>query len=197
MIHLVLGGARSGKSSFAESQAQKLSDQVIYIATASDDDSEMQQRIAHHQVSRPKHWHLIEEKLLLSQALEKIFTAIEMNKQSSGGVILIECLTLWLSNWLCLVDGGGSSLKEFEHEKTKFIEIIQTSPIPVILVSNEVGSGIVPIGELSRQFVDQAGWLNQAIAKAADQVDLVVAGLPLVLKKSDSSILVNAGDLVC
>lgn len=184
MNQLVIGGARSGKSSFAESQAKGLSDSVIYIATASADDSEMQQRIAHHQTSRPQQWKLIEEKLLLSRILKNSFAEINHNQMTKSKVILIDCLTLWLSNWLCRIDAKLASLEEWNVEKNQFIEQLANSPVSIILVSNEVGSGIVPMGELSRQFVDQAGWLNQAVAEVVDQVTLVVAGLPLSLKST-------------
>ena len=179
MIHLVLGGARSGKSSFAESLALATEKKVFYVATATAGDNEMQQRIARHQQSRPQTWQLIEEPLKLSEVFEKIDT--------EECFFIIECMTLWLSNWLCADDGNG-----FIKEKENFLEIIQQaqsaraqsdqSNLDIVIVSNEVGSGIVPLGELSRQFVDEAGWLNQALAKVADKVTLVAAGCPLTLK---------------
>lgn len=174
MIHLVLGGARSGKSSFAESLALATEKKVFYVATATAGDNEMQQRIARHQQSRPQIWQLIEEPLKLSEVFEKIDT--------EECFFIIECMTLWLSNWLCADDGNG-----FIKEKEGFLKIIQQaqseqSNLDIVIVSNEVGSGIVPLGELSRQFVDEAGWLNQALARIADRVTLVAAGCPLILK---------------
>jgi adenosylcobinamide kinase / adenosylcobinamide-phosphate guanylyltransferase len=197
MIQLVLGGARSGKSSYAESQADKLSDQVIYIATAGADDVEMKQRIANHQSSRPSHWRLIEEKFLLSEVLKNLIDCWEPNKQVSRPVILIDCLTLWLSNWLCRFQDEQGELNEWEREKANFMEQLQRLPVPILLVSNEVGSGIVPMGELSRQFVDQAGWLNQAIAKVSERVVLVAAGLPLMLKDSGKKAPTENGSNPC
>lgn len=168
MIHLVLGGARSGKSGYAEQWAADHQRPVTVIATATADDDEMANRIAHHQASRPDHWQVIEEPLFLSRALSKV---------EPDHVIMIDCLTLWLSNWLCKAD---PSL--WQKQKTEFINQLCQLKQPLVMVSNEVGSGIVPLGELSRHFVDQAGWLNQSIAALADEVSLVVAGLPLSLK---------------
>lgn len=166
MIHLVIGGARSGKSTFAESLATNSND-VVYIATATAGDEEMKKRIQHHQQSRPKDWQLIEETLYLSQVIQR----------ESSQTLLIDCMTLWLTNWLC-----SDQNENWAQEKHHFIEQLQNYSSDIIIVSNEVGSGIVPLGELSREFVDQAGWLNQALAKVADQVTLVVAGLPIALK---------------
>ncbi|MCW8875866.1 MAG: bifunctional adenosylcobinamide kinase/adenosylcobinamide-phosphate guanylyltransferase [Kangiellaceae bacterium] len=175
MIHLVLGGARSGKSRFAESVAQGISDtnknkEITYIATATAGDDEMRARIAHHQASRPDEWQLIEETLYLSTRLADL---------APGSVVIIECLTLWLTNWLC-----SENEQSWLIEKQAFLESLKHSQAEVILVSNEVGSGIVPLGELSREFVDQAGWLNQSVAAIADEVTLVVAGFPVSVKSS-------------
>ncbi len=171
MMALILGGARSGKSNFAENLAKDLSEAncVIYVATATADDKEMAARIAFHQKSRPQDWQLIEETLYLSSIL---------NNAKPGQTILIDCLTLWLTNWLC-----SEKNKDWQTEKDQFLTALQSTKANVILVSNEVGSGIVPMGELSREFVDQAGWLNQAIAKVVDKVSLIVAGCELPLIK--------------
>lgn len=177
MIHFVIGGARSGKSKFAETICIDLSQEngiaaveskMTYVATATAGDDEMRQRIQHHQQSRNSHWHLIEEPFYLSD----IFSQVD-----AKSVVLIDCLTLWLSNWLCSHD-----LESFEQEKAAFVDQLLSFKGDIVIVSNEVGSGIVPMGELSRQFSDQAGWLNQAIASIASKVSLVVAGCPLVLK---------------
>ncbi len=194
MIQLVIGGARSGKSSFAESLAGDLAEKVTYVATATADDSEMQQRIAHHQASRPQHWKLIEEKYLLSSVLKSNLADSDPMTQKNGNVMLIDCLTLWLSNWLCRIEAKLASIEEWNIEKDQFIQQLVDSPFPIVIVSNEVGSGIVPMGELSRQFVDQAGWLNQAIANVADQVTLVVAGLPVNLKDASQQSSKFKGD---
>ena len=179
MIHLVLGGARSGKSRFAERLAEDLSSkvnrEVTYVATATAADGEMEQRIEQHRKQRPQHWHLIEETLYLDQIFDRV-----VNRDSGiKEVVLIDCMTLWLSNWLC-----SYSDEVYLQQRDDFIAALQGFEGDCIIVSNEVGSGIVPIGELSRRFADQAGWLNQALAKVSDNTTLVVAGLPLVLKGS-------------
>ncbi|MGX9461615.1 bifunctional adenosylcobinamide kinase/adenosylcobinamide-phosphate guanylyltransferase [Shewanella sp. A14] len=175
MIHLVLGGARSGKSRFAEQRVAEyaaIGYQCVYLATATALDQEMSERIDQHQqdrVSSPHGWTLHEQAYDIAQTL----VAIDKPQQ----VILLDCLTLLLTNHL-LLDNGAS----WDTQKSLLIENLLTLQSDVVLVSNEVGSGIVPMGELNRRFVDEAGWLNQAIAAISDQVTLVVAGLPLSLK---------------
>ncbi|TQV74993.1 bifunctional adenosylcobinamide kinase/adenosylcobinamide-phosphate guanylyltransferase [Aliikangiella marina] len=173
MIHLILGGARSGKSRFAESQVEHCENNLIYVATATAGDNEMAKRIAMHQERRSDSWKLIEEPLHLSQIIEKHSTV--------ENTLLIECLTLWLSNWLCRGDQHS-----WQVERTAFIKALHATQAKVIIVSNEVGSGVVPLGELSRDFVDQAGWLNQTLAQVADKVTLVVAGCPVDLTPHQS-----------
>jgi len=177
MIHFVTGGARSGKSQFAENLSEVLSKtqqrQLVYVATATIYDDEMRQRIDLHKHRRDENWLLIEEPQHLAQCLQNI---------PEQSVVLIDCMTLWLTNWLC-----SENFDEFAAQKQQFLELLTTkfadeNNCDCIIVSNEVGSGIVPMGELSRDFVDHAGWLNQAIAKLADEATLVVAGLPLKLK---------------
>jgi adenosylcobinamide kinase/adenosylcobinamide-phosphate guanylyltransferase len=198
-VQLIIGGARSGKSSLAERYAKLSNLPVTYIATAQAFDSEMQQRIEQHQSDRPEHWQLIESPLLLAKAIETAVSAACIDKvnNSQGICILVDCLTLWLSNCLCKqnaktdnsVDGN---LEYWQQEKQQLLaqlkKIQQQDGVDIILVSNEVGHGIVPMGELSRQFVDQAGWLHQAIASIADEVEFVMAGLPLTLKSSEKVI---------
>ena len=172
MIHLILGGARSGKSSYAENLAKQWGDKVIYVATATADDKEMETRICHHKKSRPPEWRLIEEPFLLSSIVNQ--------HKDEKNVLLIDCLTLWLSNWLCKkVDSQQSN---WEDESNNFLDSLNESTNTIFIVSNEVGSGIIPMGELTREFSDKAGWLNQKVASIADKVTLVVAGLPLELK---------------
>ncbi|ASP48786.1 bifunctional adenosylcobinamide kinase/adenosylcobinamide-phosphate guanylyltransferase [Cognaticolwellia beringensis] len=207
-VQLIIGGARSGKSSLAEQYAKLSNLPVTYIATAQAFDTEMQQRIAQHQAERPEHWSLVESPFLLAKAIE---SAIASSASTSGICILVDCLTLWLSNSLCkpsvdndsIVDGNLNfcNLDYWQQEKAQLLTVLeriqlqkntQTSAsferrVEIILVSNEVGHGIVPMGELSRQFVDQAGWLHQAIAKIADNVEFVMAGLPLTLKSSENT----------
>lgn len=173
MKHLVLGGARSGKSTFAENLAleqltlKKTDKPIIYIATATADDTEMSDRIQQHQSRREQQWQTVEEPIYLANALAKC---------PSESIILVDCLTLWLSN--CLHKNN------WELQKTKFLETIATLNSTIILVSNEVGSGIVPMGELSRQFVDESGWLHQRLAQQCTDVSLIVAGLASPLKRS-------------
>lgn len=166
MKELVLGGARSGKSQYAEDQARATGKQLIYIATGGAGDDEMAQRIALHQRSRGDQWTLIEEPVKLAEAIS--------SADCKDKAIVIDCLTLWLTN--CLMQNV------FEEEKNALLEVLPTLNSDIFIVSNEVGSGIVPLGELSRQFVDQSGWLHQSLAKICDRVNLIVAGLPLNLK---------------
>ena len=163
--HLILGGARSGKSSYAEQCALNLSSTPVYIATATAEDKEMRARIARHQSDRAKVWRLIEEPLDLASAINNI---------NDKSVVLVDCLSLWLSN--CL------HADIWQQHKTEFLKQISSTQHDLILVSNEVGMGVVPMGELSRQFVDQAGWLHQALAEHCDAVTLIIAGLPQKLK---------------
>ncbi|KZK68383.1 bifunctional adenosylcobinamide kinase/adenosylcobinamide-phosphate guanylyltransferase [Shewanella baltica] len=204
MIHLVLGGARSGKSRYGEAlvrQYTALGFDACYVATAQALDDEMATRIAKHQAGRTDdgiEWQLFEESLALTALLKRL--------AKPGRVILVDCLTLWLTNQLLAssakIDDEPAStewhatdfitsasstsndeaLASWQGEKSAFVDSLAELEGVVVLISNEVGSGIVPLGELSRQFVDEAGWLNQAVAALADNVTLVVAGLPLALK---------------
>ena len=192
-ISFFLGGARSGKSSMAENLATeietKFNKEVIYIATAAqtltDDeiDLEMQARISHHQQSRPKHWQLVEEPIQLANVIER--------HSSNTSCLLIDCLTLWLTNCLLENERLQSTEPEQDHthiwqeHKQRFLDALKRASEQghhIIIVSNEVGHGIVPMGELSRRFVDESGWLHQDVAKIADSVDFVMAGLSLPLK---------------
>ncbi|MEO0443605.1 MAG: bifunctional adenosylcobinamide kinase/adenosylcobinamide-phosphate guanylyltransferase [Pseudomonadota bacterium] len=172
MKKLILGGARSGKSRYAEQQletiAQQHGQQLIYVATATAGDREMARRIQYHQQRRASQWQLVEEPVELASRLQTY------NDKRYG--ILIDCLTLWLSNALIRDD--------WAELKASFIKAVDESEATIFLVSNEVGSGIVPLGELSRQFVDESGWLHQELATLCQQVTLVVAGLPLVIKST-------------
>jgi len=182
-ISLVLGGARSGKSRLAENMAKQAESQgltVCYLATAQAHDKEMQQRITQHQADRPQHWPLVESPLYLAQSLAQAI--------KTSDCVLVDCLTLWLSNCLCqqekeIYKQQKNALMQFLQN---FVSETQASKAVkakrIIFVSNEVGHGIVPMGELSRQFVDQAGWLHQELAVLASQVDFILAGLPLNLK---------------
>lgn len=174
MLTFILGGARSGKSRFAETTANALVNQknlpIYYIATATALDDEMADRISHHQNTRPKHYHTIERPIYLAQAIKEISTPC---------VIIVDCLTLWITNLLLSDD---ESL--FKQETQNLIDLLKTLPKQkeLILVSNEVGFGIVPLGELNRRFVDESGFLHQKIAELADNVVFCMAGLQLRLK---------------
>lgn len=179
---LILGGARSGKSAYAEKLAIASGKDVIYIATAHAGDGEMAARIAHHRMQRPAHWITVEEPLALAAALAKW--------RAPHRLILVDCLTLWLTNLLFsertdYPDIGEIELPAaFHQQRTALLQALaapaQTGE--VILVSNEVGLGIVPYGAISRCFTDEAGRLNQAVAALCDRAFFIAAGLPLVLK---------------
>ena len=181
-VHLVLGGARSGKSRFAEQTAIESGKEVVYIATATVYDEEMQARINRHIDDRPDYWLTVEEPLRLAQILEQY--------ADKDKCLLVDCLTLWLTNVLMAeqsskseqADSAEEKIKSLSEYKAELLTVLNILPGQVILVSNEVGQGIVPMGELSRRFVDEAGWLHQDIARIAQQVTLVVAGLPMQLK---------------
>lgn len=167
MIELVIGGARSGKSGYAERQALATGLRVVYLATAQALDAEMAERIAHHRARRPAGWCSVEEPVALADALARA--------AAPGTCVLVDCLTLWLSNVL---------LAGREDEIDRFLAALPALPGRILLVSNEVGSGIVPENSLARRFRDEQGRLNQRVAALAERVTLVVAGLPLLLKSS-------------
>ena len=170
MIELILGGARSGKSTLAEQKAAASGLAVTYIATADPadlaEDKEMLARIAHHRAQRPAEWLLVEEPRYLATLLKTL--------AAPDRLLLIDCLTLWLSNLL--------HKDEVLKETQALLDALPTLPGHIILVSNEVGMGIVPLGELTRRYVDEAGRLHQKIAVIADRVTFVAAGIPLILK---------------
>lgn len=167
---LIIGGARSGKSSLAERRAADAGLEVVYLATATVGDDEMAQRIAHHRERRPAHWRTVEEPLRLADTVAA--------QAAAQRVVLVNCLTLWLSNLLL---GPG-----LEPERERFLATLARAPGRIILVSNEVGWGVVPINELARRFADEQGRLNQAVAAACARVTLVVAGQALELKGTSS-----------
>ena len=172
MISLILGGARSGKSHYAEQLAISSQKEVIYIATGEARDEEMQLRIQHHRDNRPGEWLTIEEPIKLASVLKK---------QNHQHCLLVDCLTLWLSN--ILFDHLGE-LQEtvFTDQKTALLNCLAGLSADVIFVSNEVGCGVVPMDKMSRRFVDEAGRLHQQLAQHCNNVVLVTAGLPQVLK---------------
>lgn len=174
-IVFITGGARSGKSSFAMAEASKINGKKAYIATAEALDEEMRQRIENHKRQRGNDWVTYEEPLKIAEVIKEI--------KGKYSVILIDCLTLWLSN-IMHIDLNIKA--EIEH----LISSLVTCRFSlVIIVSNEVGMGIVPDNELSRKFRDMAGLLNQKIAATSDEVYMVVAGIPVKIKEK-----YNAGD---
>ncbi|MBY4676047.1 bifunctional adenosylcobinamide kinase/adenosylcobinamide-phosphate guanylyltransferase [Marinobacterium arenosum] len=173
MKHLILGGARSGKSRFAEQQAQASGLPVTYIATAQAWDDEMAARIRRHRDDRPDHWRTVEAPLNLADTLQ--------HEARSGQLLLVDCLTLWLTNLLC-----AENEAQFASERQALLDCLAQLPGQLLLVSNEVGQGIVPDNALARRFVDEAGFLHQALAARCERVSFVTAGIPNVLK--DNSI---------
>ncbi|WP_210712227.1 bifunctional adenosylcobinamide kinase/adenosylcobinamide-phosphate guanylyltransferase [Pseudomonas sp. MWU349] len=169
MLQLILGGARSGKSRLAEKLAGDSALAVTYIATSQPLDGEMNQRIAHHRERRPAHWGLIEEPLELARVLQE--------SAGEGRCLLVDCLTLWVTNLLMLEDP-----ERLAAEREALLQCVASLPGEIIFVSNETGMGVVPLGELTRRYVDEAGWLHQALAERCQRVVLTVAGLPLTLK---------------
>ena len=164
---LILGGARSGKSQRALDLAESAGERRVFIATAEAFDEEMADRIARHKTERGSGWSTIEAPLELIPALEEA--------ARRGDVCLVDCLTLWLSNLM-------HSDRKLEDETARLCEAVSNLPIPIILVSNEVGLGLVPETPLGRAFRDAQGRLNQAVARICDRVEFVAAGLPITLK---------------
>lgn len=171
MLELILGGARSGKSRFAERLAADSGLAVTYIATSQPLDGEMTERIAHHRERRPAHWTLVEEPLQLARVLRA--------QAAAERCLLVDCLTLWLTNLLMLDDAA-----RLAEERDALLECLDGLPGRILLVSNETGLGVVPLGELTRRYVDEAGWVHQAVAERAQRVTFMVAGLPMTLKNA-------------
>ncbi len=166
-LTFILGGARSGKTSYALARARQLSQgRLIMIATAQALDAEMAQRIARHQAERDDAWTTIEAPLDLTGAVRGL---------AVGDVAVIDCLTLWLTNQMLAEADIGAAV-------TDLVEALAQSPAALVVISNEVGQGIVPDNALARRFRDEAGWMHQKVAAAADRVEAIMAGLPLPLK---------------
>lgn len=169
MKELILGGARSGKSKLAEQSAAASGLHKVYIATAQPGDAEMAQRIELHRQRRGENWQLIEEPVELAKVLRQA--------AAEDTCMLVDCLTLWLSN--CLFCGDED---EWPRQRAALLEVLPHLPGQLVFVSNEISMGVIPMGEVTRQFVDEAGLLHQALAEICDRVTLSVAGLPHVLK---------------
>lgn len=176
---LITGGARSGKSRLAEEMAGHRGDQVTYIATAAAGDGEMRQRIEEHRRQRPPEWRTVE-------AATGLPDAVAAALRDSGTTVLVDCLTVYLANLLAPMDAAGeepgADLAGIEAEIEDLVAACRAGNGRVIVVSNEVGMGIVPDNALARRFRDLAGRANQRLAAAADEVYLCVSGLPLKVK---------------
>jgi len=169
---LILGGIKSGKSRLAESLAGGADgENVLFIATATESDAEMRERIRQHRQSRPAHWTVVEEPLAIASVIQK--------QSAQHRCVIVDCLTLWLTNLLLCDDAD-----QFPRQRADLIAALAESTSPVIIVSNEINMGVVPMGELSRRFCDEAGLLHQELADICDNVILTVAGIPTYLKGS-------------
>lgn len=171
-VVLVLGGARSGKSRWAQTGAERVSKHPVYLATAEAGDAEMRRRISRHRKDRGRKWRTVEEPLDIARVIS--------SPPSRCDGIVVDCLTIWMSN--VMIKEGESAAPKRVRE---LIAAVRKCPVPLFLVSNEVGMGIVPHSELGREFRDASGRMNQAVAQEADEVQMIVAGLPLVLKRKE------------
>ena len=174
-IIFVLGGCRSGKSAHAQQIAENMpGNRKIYIATCVPQDDEMKQRVARHQRARGNHWLTVEAPLHLSQAITESIPKAD--------VILVDCLTLWVSNLFMETNDE----KQLEQTFSELTDTLENTAGPVVLVSNEVGTGIVPENRLARQYRDMIGLVNQAVANTATRVIWTVAGIPVTIKGKTS-----------
>ena len=173
MLNLILGGAHSGKSAYAEQLALESGLQVSYIATAQIYDAEFGLRVEHHQSRRPKDWKTVEVPHRLASVLRL--------EAETGRCLIVDCLTLWLAQCICpeCVPPEGV---DWQAERADLLSTLPSLPGKILLVSNEIGMGIVPLGEINRRFQDEAGHLNQAVAEICNSVTFMAAGLPLKLK---------------
>lgn len=172
--HLIVGGQRSGKSGHAERLAQAWlraapGHEVVVVATAQAWDDEMRARIARHQADRPAGMRTVEEPLALARVLRE--------QAAPHRLLLVDCLTLWLTNWRMPMQGDPDDAA-WRAEKADVIEALGQVASPVVLVSNEVGWGVIPMSSAVRDFVDELGWLNQDVARRCAQLTLMVAGQP-------------------
>ncbi len=182
---LLLGGARSGKSAMAERMAMQMGGRVTYLATAQPLDEEMAQRIKNHQAARPAEWRTVEEPLDLDAAMKMAVR--------ESDVVLVDCLTLWLSNQLCRIEAPEASPEwhaaiaelgtRLRQSSSELIATVRSAEATALLVSNEVGLGLVPPSHLGRAYRDLLGMLNRQLAAEADQVLLMVAGLAVDVKR--------------
>lgn len=180
--HLIVGGARSGKSAHAEQLARATGLSTVYIATADVGDDEMRLRVEKHREGRPSSWRTVEPGIALAQALEQ--------QGQSDVCVIVDCVTLWLAQVLTPVAGAGSPsaelMQRLDTERNRLVTAISESKAEILIVSNELGSGVTPMGRLSRIFVDEHGITNQRIAAACNRVTLMVAGCALAVKPGAS-----------
>jgi adenosylcobinamide kinase/adenosylcobinamide-phosphate guanylyltransferase len=169
-VTLILGGARSGKSRYAQQLAGE-SRRVVFVATATISDEEMRAKIERHRADRPRDWTTVEEPLDLPRVLRE--------REAESDLIMVDCLTLYAAN---LLDAEGENDGAIDRRIEALCETLQRTQCAIVLVSNEVGSGIVPEYPLGRRYRDLLGELNQRVAAIADDAVLMVAGLPLALK---------------
>ena len=177
---LIIGGARSGKTAHALVLAQTLAEargvNVTYVATAQPLDQEMQHRISLHRAERPANWRTLEAPTGLAQALRGV---------ESDSILVIDCMTLWLSNALLAdfrEDASTAALPTWEAERAEFLQWLRATRAELLLISNEVGQGIVPLAPVARRFQDEQGRLNQLLSAACDEVTLMVAGIAVPIK---------------
>jgi adenosylcobinamide kinase/adenosylcobinamide-phosphate guanylyltransferase len=201
MKTLLIGGARSGKSALALRWSNERASSVCTLVTGIETDPEMAARIAAHRRERPAHWRVREEPVQLGRAVREESQALAAGpnapspdarfpgsppKAARAPLLLIDCLTLWISNCLWppaqVIDGNDYAT--WHRERDDFLDALRACTADVIIVTNEVGTGIVPNNAASRVFRDEQGWLNQAVAAACDEVFFVTAGLPMCLKPS-------------
>jgi len=187
MAFLITGGARSGKSLFAERCAPRLADRGIYVATSTIGDDEMEERVDRHRRQREAagfRWETIEEPKQLVQLLDELARNIEA-AEGNPPVVLVDCLTLWLTNHLLAYE--HEPIEKLEREIDDLAEAVAKYPHPLLLVTNEVGSGIVPAYPLGRTFRDAAGRMNRKLAETCERTYLVVSGIPVDLSRIAAS----------
>ncbi len=172
MLTLVLGGVRSGKSRYAEQCAKDSGKQVVYIATATITDNEMQSRIEQHRIRRSSDWLIIEEPVHLADVIQRF---------SDNNFLLVDCLTLWLSN-IMFDNKGELQESTFDLQTAALLKVLENTHKEITLVTNEIGLGVVSADKKTRRFVDESGLLHQRISQLADRVVLMTAGLPQILK---------------
>ncbi|MRX38253.1 bifunctional adenosylcobinamide kinase/adenosylcobinamide-phosphate guanylyltransferase [Flavobacterium sp. LC2016-23] len=172
MIYLITGGERSGKSSYAQNLALQLSDAPMYVATARKWDSDFQNRIDRHQQERDERWTNVEK--------EKYLSEIDF----TGKVALIDCVTLWLTNFF--VDTKNEVSLSLEEAKAEFEKIAKQPHTALIIVTNEIGMGVHAETHIGRKFTELQGWMNQFLASKADEVVLMVSGIPVTIKGENS-----------